>query len=127
MGTPLPLGLLGLFMASLLFSARQLHWVPTAQENLVLLAVLAFSVPLQAVACLFGFLARDPAAATGMGVLCGIWAATTIAGLTTVPGSTSAALGILLIAGAGALLVPIVVAVAGKVLAAIVIGAAALR
>jgi succinate-acetate transporter protein len=127
MATPLPLGLLGLFLASLLLSAQQLSWVPAGEQHLVLLAVLVFSVPLQATACLFGFPARDPVAVAGMGTLCVTWAATTTVGLLTAPGAAIPVLGVLLVAAGVALLMPTVVASAGKVLAAVVFAAAALR
>lgn len=126
-GTPLPLGMLGLFSASLLLSARQLAWVPSSQQHLILLAVLVFSAPLQAVSCVFGFLGRDLVAATGMGVVCVTWAATAAVGLNTAPGATAATLGVLLLVAAGALLVPTLAAATSKGLAAIVLGAAALR
>jgi succinate-acetate transporter protein len=55
-----------------------------------------------------GFLARDPVAATGMGVLAGTWAAVALATRTSPPGAMSAGLGVLLVAAAAAMLVPAV-------------------
>ena len=72
----------------------QLGSIPAAEGQQVALCVLAFTVPLQFVASVFAFLARDGVAATGMGLLSGIWAATALVLLTAPPGSTSNALGL---------------------------------
>jgi hypothetical protein len=72
--TPLPLGFLALALATVVFSAVQLGWVPPDQGRIAGLTALAATVPLQLTAAVVGFLARDPVAATGMGVLTGTWA-----------------------------------------------------
>jgi uncharacterized protein len=105
-GSPLPLGFLGLFVATLGFSAVQLGWVPDAQGSKVALAALGLTVPMQLIAAVFGFLARDPVAGTGMGVLAGTWATVGLATLTSPPGSTSAGLGMVLIASGLAMFIP---------------------
>lgn len=127
LGSPLPLSFLALFTGSLLLSAIELHWIPINQTHEAAIAILAFTTPLQAVACLFGFLTRDTVSASGVGVLCGTWATTGLILLTSPPGSVSPGLGTLLVIAAGALLVPGVVAVTSKVVVAAVIGAAAAR
>ncbi len=66
--TPLPLGFLALFVATLSFSAVQLSWIDTSQGHIVALPALTLTVPLQLIASVMGFLARDPVAATGMGM-----------------------------------------------------------
>ncbi|HKN97990.1 MAG TPA: hypothetical protein VJX10_12795 [Pseudonocardiaceae bacterium] len=125
--SPLPLGFLALFTGSLVLSAVQLRWIPGAQSHLVAIGVLAIVVPLQLVGCVFGFLSRDPACGTGMGVLAGTWAATGVSMLATQPGHAEAGLGIVLVAAAGALLVPTAVGAISKVLVAVVMGGAAAR
>lgn len=105
-GTPLPLGFLGLVVATVAFASVQLGWVPATQGSLVALGVLAFTVPAQLVACVFGLLARDPVAGTGMGVLAGAWGAVALVTLSTPPGASSAGLGVLLLCAAAALVVP---------------------
>jgi len=125
-GTPLPLGFLGLFVATLSFSSLQLGWIPETQGRAVALAALGLTVPVQLLASVFGFLSRDPVAGTGMGILAGTWAAAGLATLTAAPGATSPGLGMVLIAAGLAMLVP---AAAGrqKVVAATVMAASALR
>lgn len=125
--SPLPLGFLALFTGSLLLSAQQLHWIPATQSHPLAVGVLAITVPLQLVGCVFGFLARDPACGTGMGVLGGTWAATGVSIVTSPPGHAEAGLGVVLVVAAGALLVPTAVGAVSKVLVALVIGGAAAR
>lgn len=126
LGTPLPLGFLGLVVATVAFASVQLGWVPDSQGGLVALAVLAFTVPVQLLACVIGFLARDPVAGTGMGVLAGTWGAAALVTLSTPPGSSSEGLGVLLVCAALALVVPATAGVA-KPVAATVMALSALR
>lgn len=119
--TPLPLGFLGLFFATTLVSGLQLHWVPASDGHLLAIAVLVLTVPVQLIASIYGFLARDLVAGTGMGLLAGSWAAVAVALLRSPPGSTSSGLGFLLVLAGVSLLVPAVAAAEAKVLAASVV------
>ena len=103
LGSPMPLGLAGLTIASLLVSGLDLGWVPTAQSHEVGVVLLAAAVPLQLLACGVAFPGRDGAAATSMGILAATWAALGLTRLTSPPGTTSHVLGLELLA-AGALL-----------------------
>lgn len=103
LGSPLPVGLAGLAVASLLLSGLDLGWVSVTECKHVGALLLVTAVPLQAVALGFALLARDGAAATGMGVLATSWAAIGVAHLLSPAGSTSKALGLVLLA-VGALL-----------------------
>ncbi|MDD9207932.1 hypothetical protein PU560_15860 [Georgenia sp. 10Sc9-8] len=125
-GTPLPLGLLGLVVATVGFSALQLGWLPPDQGSVVAIGVLALTVPAQLVSALYGFMARDPVAGTGMGVLAGTWAAAGTITLASQPGASSPGLGVLFLAAAAAMLVP-TVAGATKLAAAGVMGLTAVR
>ncbi|MFC8192124.1 hypothetical protein ACFUMH_10735 [Cellulomonas sp. NPDC057328] len=118
-GTPLPLGFLGLLLATTAFAALQLQWVPADQGRAVALGVLASTVPMQLLASVLGFLARDPVAGTGMGVLAGTWGAVALTTLTSPPGAVSAGLGVLLLAAGVAMLVPAAAATTKLVAAAI--------
>ncbi len=71
LGSPLPLGFVGLSGGTFVLAGLQLGWVPTAQAHAVALVLLAFVFPAQALASVLGFLCRDAVAATGMGVLAG--------------------------------------------------------
>lgn len=125
-GTPLPLGFLALTVATTAFAAVQLGWVPVDQGRVAALAALLLTVPLQLVACVFGFLARDPVAGTGMGVLAGTWGAVGASTLTAPPGTSSPGLGVVLLAAAACLLVP-AAAARGKLVAAAVMVVSSVR
>src|SRR3954464_7679876 len=72
---PLALGFFGLAGATFVVAGLQLGWAAPPESKQVALCVLGFTVPLQFTASLTGFLSRDGVAATGMGLLSGIWAA----------------------------------------------------
>jgi succinate-acetate transporter protein len=126
LASPLPLGFLALAVATVAFATVQLSWIPQDQAHTVAWGVLVLTVPLQFLAAVMGFLARDPVAATGMGILSGTWAAACLATLTTAPGSSSAGLGVILLCSAACLLVP-AAAARTKAVPAIVILTSATR
>jgi succinate-acetate transporter protein len=126
MGNPLPLGFLALMVATVAVAMLQLHVVPAEQGRVVAMGILGLTVPLQLVACVLGFLARDPVAGTGMGVLAGTWAGVAFGLLLSPPGATSSALGVLLLCSAVAMCVPTAAATT-KVAAMAVMGLSALR
>jgi succinate-acetate transporter protein len=126
LANPLPLGFLAPCGGTLLLSGLQLGWVEPKETHQVGLIIIAFVVPLQFVASLLGFLARDVVAGTGMGILSGTWFSVGLITLTATPGSTSDALGLLLLVAAGVMLVP-AAAASGKLVAAAVLTTAALR
>lgn len=124
-GSPLPLGFLALGGASVALSATQLSWAPVTAGHQVALVVLLFPVPLQVIASVFGFLARDSVGGTGMGILAGTWLVVGAVTLLSPPGSRSTVVAVLLFFSAAALLVPVAAASLAKVVAALVmIGAA---
>lgn len=106
LATPLPLGFLGLAAGTLLLAGIQLEWVEQAEGHRVALIIMAFVVPLQGLTSILGFLGRDVAVGTGMGILSGTWAATAVATLDEPPGDTSDALGLFLLTAGAALLTP---------------------
>jgi len=125
--SPLAVGFIGLAMATIAVTALQLGWVPPSEQPVVAIALLAFVVPTQAIASVFGFLARDGIAATGMGVLAGTWGMVGWVLATSAPGSTSDALGIALLVSATAMLIPASAAFTSKLVPALVLTTAAAR
>ena len=119
--TALPLGFLALGVATFSFAVLQLRWIPATEGHTVALGVLALTVPLQLLAAVMGFLARDPVAATGMGILSGTWGAVCLATLSAPPGRTSDGLGVLLLASTACLLVPAAAARTKLVPAAVIL------
>jgi uncharacterized protein len=127
LGNPLPLGFLALAAGTLLVSGLQLEWLQPTDGTQIALILIAFVFPLQLVASVFGFLARDVVAGTGMGILCGTWLSIGLVTLTGEPGATSDALGLFLLLAAVAMLVPAAAAAPGKLVATAVLATTSLR
>lgn len=122
-----PTGFLGLAAATVVLAAMNLGWIPSSEAHTVALVMIAFVFPLQGTASVFGFLSRDGVVATAMAVLAGTWLTVGLAMLTSPPGSTSDALGVLLLVSAVAMLLPAVGASFSKLVPALVFFTAALR
>ena len=129
LANPLSLGFVGLFLATMLLTGLQLGWVPVTDTHMLALAVLVSTstVPARLIACIYGFLTRDSVAATGMGILFGIWASVALISLMSPPGSHSPGLGLVLVLGAAALCMPAAGAAPAKRLAAAVMFSTAVR
>ncbi|RCW46040.1 hypothetical protein DFQ14_102342 [Halopolyspora algeriensis] len=125
--SPMALGFIALGGATLVLSGLQLGWLASGETNIAALVLVLFGFPLQLLASIFGFLARDGAAATGMGVLAVSWLTTGIVKFLSPPGATSAALGILLLFAGAALMIPALAASFGKLVPALVLFTAAAR
>lgn len=125
--SPLVLGFLALGGATAVYSGRQLGWYGAGQAVPVAVVLVCFGFVLQVLAALFGFLARDVVAAAGMGVLAASWLSIGLVTALTAPGSTSPALGVLLVFTAAALVIPAVAASFTKVVVAAVLFVAAAR
>ena len=126
-GSPLPLGMVALAGASVMLTADQVGWLPTTQGHDVAAAILAFAVPLQYLASVFGFLGRDSAGGTGMALLGACWTVTGALTLLSPPGRRNPVLGFLLLFASAALLVPALAASLGKVAASAAFVLAAAR
>ncbi|MFI1522469.1 hypothetical protein [Kitasatospora cineracea] len=111
-------------MAAFVLSGLQLGWVPSGRSHQVALVMLGFAFPAQLVACLYGFLCRDAAAATGMGTLAATWLTFALITLLAPPGSRSGTSGLLLLMAGTALLVPAVAALDKAVVCAVLATAA---
>lgn len=71
----LPLGFFAFTVGTVLLTTLELQWAPAVEGRQLMILVLAFVVPLEALAGLFAFLARDSGAATGLTTLAAAWAA----------------------------------------------------
>lgn len=123
---PLPISLCGLVIVTSTVAALQLGLVPTGQSQVVGRLVIAVALALQLPGAMFGVLARDPAAGTGMAILGGTWLVVGISLAFTPPGPSSAGLGMALVAAAVALSVPIAASTA-KPVTVLVLATGALR
>lgn len=104
LGTPLPLGFVGLAVATSVVASFNLGWIPTTEQHQVALVLMAFVFPLQMLATILLFLARDAPSGAGIGVQSVTWLALGLLLYTGSPGSVSATVGIFLFAAAAALL-----------------------
>jgi succinate-acetate transporter protein len=125
--TPLPIGMIALAVGSFVLAGKQLQWISSSQSHMVGWCLLGFVVPLQLIGFVFALLSRDEGVASAMATLAGTWLATALVTLNGVPGTRNAALGLLLIAAAGALLVPAAVGAPTKPLIAVVVAVTATR
>jgi uncharacterized protein len=126
-GNPLPLGFLALAGGTLLVSGLQLAWLKPADGQDVAVILIAFVFPLQLLASVLGYLARDVVAGTGMGLLAGTWLSIGLVTLTSPPGSTSDALGLFLLLAGAAMLVPAAASATGKLVPAALLATTAAR
>jgi uncharacterized protein len=125
--SPLTLTFLALAVGTFVVSGLELSWISTAESPDVGLAVMVFVFPLQALSSVFGFLARDSAAATGSGLLSVTWLSIGVETFTSPPGHTSGALGLLLLGSATTLFVPAAASASGKPLASAVLLSVSVR
>ncbi len=125
--TPFPLGFLGLACATLLLSGRQLGWFSPPDGREVALVILAVGAPLLLLASIFGFLARDTLAATGLGVSGATWLLIGLSTLLRPAPHTDHALGVFLLMAAAAVAVPALPSAAMKVIPALVLMLTAVR
>lgn len=127
LATPLPLGFLGLFFATMLMAGLELGWVPVADSKFLAVGILVLTVPVQLIACVYGYLVRDLVAGTGMGLLAGSWGTVALVLLLSPPGSTSPGLAWILVLAGTVLCVPALAAGQSKLLAGLVLLTTAIR
>lgn len=125
-GSPLTLGMAGLGIASLVQSGFDLHWISLSQSPEVGLILLAVPFFLQGVAAVLSYLARDGAAGAALGILSTSWLAVALVHLASGP-PRSGALGLMLLASAGMLMLTAAAIGTGKLLPAMVFMVEAVR
>lgn len=103
-GSPLTIAMSGLAIASLVQAGFDLHWLKASQSQEVGLVLISVPFVLQIVACLFAYLSRDGAAGAAIGVLATSWLGLGLVHLVSHPGSRNGALGLMLIAAGGVLI-----------------------
>jgi hypothetical protein len=107
LATPLPMGFLSLVVATTVFSAIQLGWISPVEGAVASRVVLILCVPVFLIACVFGFLSRDPVAGTGMGMLAVGWGSIALAAMTTNLSLPTPGEAVILYTLAGVMLVPV--------------------
>ena len=118
---------MALSTASLLVAGLELGWFSGSDQTIVAVVLVAFAFPLQMLASIFGFLGRDTAAASGFGVQGATWLVVGVDLLLSSPGTTSHALGVLLLAASTWILLCALGSALGKLVPASVLLLTALR
>jgi hypothetical protein len=95
-GSGLPLGFFAFGIGMLLLGCSAIGWIPVLEQKDVGLFLMTFVFPLELVATIVAFLARDTLGATTLGLFTTSWLALGLADYTSPPGSTSLTLGIYL-------------------------------
>lgn len=104
-GSPVPLGFFAFTFGTALASMLELGWLPRTELRDFAAIGLTCIMPLEVIASLFAFLARDGTGATLMGIFAASWTAKAVITLLAAPGSHSAVLGVFhLLLGLAALL-----------------------
>ncbi len=127
LANPLPLGLYSFGIGMLLLAAQTAGWVPSREVTQVGIILATFVFPLEGVAAVIAFLARDTLAATVLGLFTTSWLTIGVILITSTPGATSLALGFYLLAFAAVVLALCAIAVSGKPLIAAVLALSAIR
>jgi len=73
LASPLPIGFFAFAIGSFLFSVLELGWVPATQTKQLAIIMLVFVGPLELIACVLAFWARDPGGATALGLFGMTW------------------------------------------------------
>ena len=110
----LPLGFFAFGGGTVLLTAMEAGWVPLTDGRQLMVMVLAFVVPLETLAGVFSFLARDSGAATGLTLLGAAWAATAITLASGPPGARSTPLAVFLLTLAPMMFVMFAASLAAK-------------
>jgi succinate-acetate transporter protein len=97
-GSSIPLGFFSFGIGMFLYAALNAPWVKATQGHSIGLLLAAFVAPLEIVATIFAFLARDTVAAATLGLFAGSWFAGGLATMQAKPGELDPAFGYFLIA-----------------------------
>jgi hypothetical protein len=126
-GSSAPLGVLAFGIGMFMYAVLDAPWVKSTDAQSVGVMLVTFVAPLQLLAAIFAFLARDTTAGVALGLFAGSWAVGGALTLLTEPGKLDAAFGYFLIAFCIAALVLATVAWPGQPMFAILLTLSATR
>jgi hypothetical protein len=126
-GSGLPLGFFSFGIGMLLLGCQAIGWIPVGEQRDVGLLLASFVFPLELVATVFAFLARDTLGATTLGLFTTSWLALGLSELNSPAGSTSVTLGIYLFGFATAVLLLALLSTMGKPFFSLLLSIAAAR
>jgi succinate-acetate transporter protein len=113
-GSALPLGFFAFGIGMLLLGCQAIGWIPVSEQRDVGLILASFVFPLELVATVVAFLARDTLGATTLGLFTTSWLALGLVYLSSPPGATSVTVGIYLFGFAAVALLLALLSTMGK-------------
>ncbi len=113
-GSGLPLGFFSFGIGMLILGCQATGWIPVSEQHQGGMILMSFVFPLELVATVFAFLARDTLGATTLGLFTTSWLALGWAQLSSPPGRASVTLGIYLFGFAAVALLLALLSTAGK-------------
>jgi len=126
-GSGLPLGFFAFGIGMFLYGAQGAQWVPVTEAKTVGLLLVSFVFPLELIATIVAFLARDTLGATTLGLFTTSWLALGWADYASPPGSTSVTLGVYLFGFATAALLLALTSLGGKPFFSVLLAVAVAR
>jgi uncharacterized protein len=126
-GSALPLGFFSFGIGMLLLACSALGWIPVDEQRQVGLLLIAFVFPLELLATVIAFLARDTLGATTLGLFTTSWLALGWSFMSSPPGATSVTLGVYLFGFATAALLLALMSTLGKPFFSVLLGLAVAR
>jgi succinate-acetate transporter protein len=126
-GSVVPLGFLAFGIGMFMYAALDAPWVKQTETHTVGLMLVTFVAPLEGVATVIAFLARDTMSGVALGLFTGSWITNGFATLHATPGQLSAASGYFGIAFTIAILLLASVAWLGQPLIAMLLTVSAVR
>jgi succinate-acetate transporter protein len=126
-GSGLPLGFFSFGIGMLLLGSQEIGWIPVAEQRDVGVLLVTFVFPLELLATVFAFLARDTLGATTLGLFTTSWLAFGVTQIASPAGATSVTLGIYLFGFATAALLLALLSTTGKPFFSVLLGVATAR
>jgi len=126
-GSGLPLGFFSFGIGMLLLGSQALTWIPVTEQKDVGMLLMAFVFPLELIATIMAFLARDTLGGTTLGLFTTSWLALGLMLFESPPGGKSVTLGIYLFGFAAAALLLALMSTLGKPFFSVLLTAAVAR
>jgi succinate-acetate transporter protein len=126
-GSGLPLGFFSFAIGMLLLGCQAIGWIPVSEQKDVGMLLMSVVFPLELLATIFAFLARDTLGATTLGLFTTSWLALGWFDHSAKPGTTSVAVGVYLFGFAAAVLLLAALSTMGKPFFSLLLTVAATR
>jgi succinate-acetate transporter protein len=126
-GSGLPLGFFSFAIGMLLLGTQALGWIPVAEQKDVGMTLMAFVFPLELVATIVAFLARDTLGSTTLGLFTTSWLTLGWLYLASPPGATSVTVGVYLFGFSAAVVLLALMSTLGKPFFSVLLALSAVR